>query len=405
MALLEPNETYEALGVKVHEKIIPDGTKWKNYEKAKKCGFSVGSLYKKQKKLSENSGIVQFVTIHNTDDLDNVEDDAEQYTRATYNENMNSVRIHFYVDDLGAWQNLRAGTGMCKNDPLFGAEVSWHAGDGSNATGGNMTSLSMEIIMNDKDPEKDEKAKDNGARLAAWLLWKHGLTVNQLVTHTYWVNKAFGKNFKDLDTQCTNLISGYKWCPSYIFKSTRHSVALENWKAFKALVQKYIDELDGIICCPEVTGEQRVYMFLEDPIRPGDLVSISPDAVYYDGSPIPCWVKEHNWYVMECSGDRAVLDLDELCKISICSPINKFYLNIVKRVEEMSFQPYCVKIKTDSHKIYSGPGTNYACVGKIADHGVYTVVEESDGEGAFRWGKLKSGIGWISLAGTERREV
>ena len=29
--------------------------------------------------------------------------------------------------------------------------------------------------------------------------------------------------------------------------------------------------------------------------------------------------------------------------------------------------------------------------------GVYTIVAESDGTGATKWGKLKSGAGWISL--------
>ena len=43
-----------------------------------------------------------------------------------------------------------------------------------------------------------------------------------------------------------------------------------------------------------------------------------------------------------------------------------------------------------------GAGTNFASVGYIAP-GVYTIVEEADGKSATRWGKLKSGKGWISL--------
>lgn len=244
MALLTPNTIYTANGVKVNEKIIPDGTRWKDGAKAVKAGFSANSLYKKQQRLTNNTGKAKSLTIHNTDDLDNVNDDAEQYTRATYNENMSSVRVHFYVDDLGAWQNMKAGTGACANDPVGSAEVTWHAGDGSTADGGNMTSLSMEIIMND-NAAHDEKAKDNGARLAAWLLWKHGLTVADMVSHTYWVNKAAGKSFSDVDKQCTNLIKNKKWCPAYIFNSYNAATALKNWLAFKALVQGYLDELKG----------------------------------------------------------------------------------------------------------------------------------------------------------------
>lgn len=241
---LTPNATAKMNGVTVNEKIIPDGTKWKDATKAKAAGCSVGTRYKREEKLSGNTGKVQFVTVHNTNDLANVNDDAEQYTRATYNENMGLSRVHYYIDDVGAWQNLKAGTGLFAADPIGSAEVSWHAGDGSVSNGGNMTSLSLEIIMNDTTAH-DKKAYDNGARIAAWLLWKHKLTIDKLVTHTYWVNKSAGKSFADVDEQCTNRISGKKWCPTYIFGSTNQTKALANWKAFKSLVKKYLDELNG----------------------------------------------------------------------------------------------------------------------------------------------------------------
>lgn len=253
--MLTPNTTYKMNGVTINEKIIPDGTRWKSDAKAKAAGFGgAGSLYKKNQKIA---GGPKSVTIHNTSDLANVYDDGEQYTRATLpNENMNSVRVHFYVDDTGAWQNLKAGTGLCTNDPEGSAEVSWHAGDGSTADGGNMTSLSMEIIMGE-GAEHDAIAKDNGARIAAWLLFKHKLPIDALVTHTYWVNKSVGKKFSDVDEQCTNLVSGKKWCPSYIFGSTNHSVALANWKAFKSIVKKYLDALNGSPATPEKPVETK----------------------------------------------------------------------------------------------------------------------------------------------------
>lgn len=257
MALLTPNATAKMNGVTVHEKIIPDGTRWKDAAKATKAGFSAGSLYKAQKKLC-GTGKPKFVTIHNTDDLDNVHDDGEQYTRATYNENMNSTRVHFYVDDVGAWQNLKAGAGIFPSDPVGSAEVSWHSGDGNTPDGGNLTSLSIEIIMND-NADHDAKAKDNGARVAAWLLWKHGLTVDSLVTHTYWVNKSAGKKFSDADKQSTNRVSGKKWCPAYIFASTNQTTAQANWKAFKKLVQGYLDELSGTKKNPSGGNSGRSY--------------------------------------------------------------------------------------------------------------------------------------------------
>lgn len=258
MALLTPNSTYKINGVSVNEKIIPDGTRWQDGAKAKKAGFAAGSLYKKQQKLSGGTGKAKYVTIHNTEDLKGTNDDGEQYTRATYNENMTSARVHFYVDDLCAWQNLRAGTGLCASDPVGSAEVGWHAGDGSISSGGNMTSISMEIIMNDTAAH-DAKAKDNGARIAAWLLWKHGLSIDRLVTHTYWVNKSAGKSFSDVDTQCTNLISGQKWCPAYIFASNSPATAKKNWQAFKALVSGYLDALNGTNKATNTNSTGKIY--------------------------------------------------------------------------------------------------------------------------------------------------
>lgn len=57
---------------------------------------------------------------------------------------------------------------------------------------------------------------------------------------------------------------------------------------------------------------------------------------------------------------------------------------------------YTVKITATNLNIRSGPGTNYGTKGTI-DPGVYTIVAEASGTGASKWGKLKSGIGWISL--------
>lgn len=311
MALLQPNSTYTVNGVKVCEKIIPDGMRWTSTAKAAAAGFAPNSLYKKQWKLTGNTGRPLSVTIHNTADLDNVYDDAEQYSRATYNENMGSARIHFYVDEVGAWQNLKAGTGMCENDPDGSAEVSWHAGDGSVTYGGNMTSLSIEIIMGDSS-ENDEKARDNGARLAAWLLWKHNLDIIALVTHTYWVNKAAGNSFTDIDEQCTNPIYGKKWCPTYIFRSTNKNTALANWKAFKMLVNEYLNT---------------------------------------------CRSEDNS----------------------------------------TTFVPYFIRASADKICIYSDAGTDNSVTGSIVGGGVFTIIAEADGKGASKWGKLKSGIGWIPL--------
>lgn len=61
------------------------------------------------------------------------------------------------------------------------------------------------------------------------------------------------------------------------------------------------------------------------------------------------------------------------------------------------FKEYKVKVKASVLNYRKGPGTNYAINGTIRDKGIYTIVDESTGKGATMWGKLKSGVGWISL--------
>ena len=141
---------------------------------------------------------------------------AEQYTRATVNGNMNDVRVHYYVDNVCAWQNL----------PL--SLSGWHAADGSG--NGNRRTVSIECIMSSAYNDKDKKSEDNCARLAAALLKKYGLDINHLYTHTHWLNVRDGKS-GTVDYLNTTR-NPYKMCPAYI---------LPHWAEFKKKVQAYMN--------------------------------------------------------------------------------------------------------------------------------------------------------------------
>lgn len=68
-----------------------------------------------------------------------------------------------------------------------------------------------------------------------------------------------------------------------------------------------------------------------------------------------------------------------------------------------AFKSYIVTITpSDGVNIRKGAGTDYAIVGAIAQGGAYTIVAEKTGKGAKKWGKLKSGAGWIALDYTEK---
>jgi len=59
--------------------------------------------------------------------------------------------------------------------------------------------------------------------------------------------------------------------------------------------------------------------------------------------------------------------------------------------------PYAVRITIPDLNIRTGPGTNHGKTGQYTGKGVFTIVEESTGAGATKWGRLKSGAGWIAL--------
>ena len=164
-------------------------------------------------------------TIHNTPDLPRVEDDAEQYTRATLNDNMGTVRSSYYTDDLCAWQNLEDN------------RCNWTCADGTGP--GNMQTIAIECIMSGESGEENIKARDNAARLAAYLLHKNGLTADNLYTHTYWLHVRDGhtklSDTANIDKWCT-APHAYKNCPLYI---------IPDWIGFKRLVDSYIKKLGG----------------------------------------------------------------------------------------------------------------------------------------------------------------
>ena len=83
----------------------------------------------------------------------------------------------------------------------------------------------------------------------------------------------------------------------------------------------------------------------------------------------------------------------------ICEIIERWNLTQYD-VKETDAEPdkwYRVRVSIKNLNIRKGPGTNYDKTGKYTGIGVFTIVSEAAGEGATKWGKLKSGAGWISL--------
>ena len=200
MAILKPDNTTTLCGVTVNEFLLT---------KHNPNHIDMPSV--------SMEGKVIGVTVHNTDwiSVASGTTPAEQYTRATVNGNMNDVRVHYYVDNTCAWQNLPHS--------LSG----WHAADGSG--NGNRRTIAIECIMSSAYNVTDKKSEDNCARLAAALLKKYNLDINHLFTHTHWLNVRDGKS--GTVDYLNTARNPYKMCPLYI---------LPHWSAFKSKVQSYM---------------------------------------------------------------------------------------------------------------------------------------------------------------------
>ena len=74
----------------------------------------------------------------------------------------------------------------------------------------------------------------------------------------------------------------------------------------------------------------------------------------------------------------------------------KYHTTTSTQITNTTKVPYMVKVTTNQLRVRKGPGTNYDGIAIIKDKGVYTIIEESTGNGAKKWGKLKAG-GWIAL--------
>lgn len=200
MAILKPDKTTTLGGVTVNEYLLTNH----NPNNIDMPSVSM-------------EGKIIGVTIHNTDWITTVAGTtpAEQYTRATVNVNMNDVRVHYYVDNVCAWQNL----------PL--TLSGWHAADGSG--NGNRRTIAIECIMSSAYNDKDKKSEDNCAKLAAALLNKYKLSIDCLYTHNHWYSR--------------------KYCPAYI---------LPHWDKFKAKVQSYMNSSSSAPVTPSAKQLYRV---------------------------------------------------------------------------------------------------------------------------------------------------
>jgi N-acetylmuramoyl-L-alanine amidase len=123
---------------------------------------------------------IMYITIHTTG---NYKAEADAESHANYQLNGSGGRQtswHYSVDCESIWQSFEDNSAC------------WHAGDGNGE--GNMNSIGIEICVNNK--ERFSETCANAAELAASLLSRYNLSIEQVVQHNHWSGKDCPKELR-----------------------------------------------------------------------------------------------------------------------------------------------------------------------------------------------------------------
>lgn len=99
--------------------------------------------------------------------------------------------------------------------------------------------------------------------------------------------------------------------------------------------------------------------------------------------------------------DKDDVDIYKKNVDKIAKSIAEALINETINTEDKTGINYKVKIITDELKVRKGAGTSFETNGIVREGEVYTIVDEKN-NGTTKWGKLKSGAGWISLKYTKK---
>lgn len=182
----------------------------------------------------------------------------------------------------------------------------------------------------------------------------------------------------------------------------------KTWANAASQIGAYVDLKNAKVACDKAGKEYFVFnadgkivypvTAPKDEFVVGDKVQLLSGAKYTSGQSIPVWVIKSELYVRGIR-DNGDIIISTQKTGAITGTVNYKYLTKYEKETPASpsFVPYLVQITTDVLNVRSGAGTNYKIVTKVKERQIFTIVNEKNG-----WGKLKSGIGWISLKYTKK---
>lgn len=189
------------------------------------------------------------------------------------------------------------------------------------------------------------------------------------------------------------------------------------WEDAKSQVGAYTDLNNAKKACDKAGEDYEVYnskgvavypqnVVIEDnetvttDLKVGDAVKLISGATYTSGKVIPNWVFRTKLYVREIrkNGDIVISTQKTGAVTGVVSA--KYlaeYVTVASTPVSPTFAPYLVRINTDVLNVRAGAGTGYKITTQVLNNEVYTIVAENG-----KWGKLKSGAGWIHLDYTKK---
>lgn len=139
-------------------------------------------------------------------------------------------------------------------------------------------------------------------------------------------------------------------------------------------------------------SENTIIIPEEEEFKIGDEVSLIKGATFTNGKSIASWMFNKKLYVRDIRDNNVTISTVQTGLIT--GIVDKKWLKEYISEPEISkdFNPYVVQITANVLNVRAGAGTNYKIVSQVKRHDLYTIIAENE-----NWGKLKSGLGWISL--------
>ena len=218
----------------------------------------------------------------------------------------------------------------------------WACGDGANGKG-NRKGIQVEICYSKSGGTRFDQAEKNAAHFIATLLRERGWGIEKVKKHQDFSNK---------------------YCP--------HRTLDKGWNGFIQMIKSYLNDIPVVSSSGFIVGEK---------------VRVKESATQYaTGQELAWFVKGSIYEVTKVAGDKLLLS-DIISWVWI-DDVEKVSANTVVATT----QSYLVEIICDELNIRQKADFNSKIVGTVKRGEVYTIIQEENG-----LGKLKSGVGYISL--------